>query len=38
MEELEEEKETIHADLKKLEGDLLKIVEKIPEKCKSMRL
>lgn len=38
VEELEKEKDAIHADLKKLDNDLVKIVEKIPEKCKSMRL
>lgn len=38
MDKLEKKKEAEHAKLKKLEEQLMKVAENIPEKCKSVRL
>ena len=38
VEKKEKEKERLHEEMKKLEEEQKKIVEKIPEKCKKMRL
>ena len=37
MAEKEKKQESTHADLKKVAGKMLKAVEGIPEKCKTMR-
>ena len=38
VEKKEKEKERLHEEMKKLEEEQMKVVEKIPEKCKKMRL